>query len=381
MGWSSHKLTYPFTKIAANGSGDLQRALQRSDLSQATLFANGTVNKWAYSKAFKYSGAITDRYNAARTSARDVALKAAMGGFDYVPIWKNTQIGKMADFWLNDRSSTTNQPTCGPAAKFWEYGRPTTYLRALDFENYIDNAEAPISTPANSVGTNNSVTLYCTLGAQSSDTFKYADLTYEGTAGGNMYFGYMMKNGSTVYYITRSVTISSEWGTTLTIAASSASVLLNKVWEIFPFLSNTAFTSLSTSMNQTGTFVALQDPIEMPIYANYANYTLSFGPGDASHVPNSRDVSYIFDVTNNGSSNLTNIVATITFLNSSEATVDTQTRSYTTLAGGATWTCNDFYRASTAAIAGTIKKVRVAITGMTQAFISVSKTQDVLELI
>lgn len=119
MGWdrTTGLLTAPFTKIAANGGGDLQQALSSSQMSQISLFAVN-YNKWAKFKAFRNQAIYSDRYNAAN-SARLAGLKAANFGLGIVECGRVNYPSKYSDTWA------LNKPTV-----------PSYPLRALDFDGY-----------------------------------------------------------------------------------------------------------------------------------------------------------------------------------------------------------------------------------------------------
>lgn len=136
MGLSNGILTYPFTKIATNGNGDLQRALGVSStgMTQANLFANGNINKWSKKKAFCHSTIFTDKYTD-NNSQRLAGLKAAYYGFGYgnvvnIPVYTSASA-------LHSGFSAANE------GNVWTYTRPTigNYpLRALDFDGYAVSA-------------------------------------------------------------------------------------------------------------------------------------------------------------------------------------------------------------------------------------------------
>lgn len=135
MGFSGGILTYPFTKIAANGNGDLQQALGTGSLSQAAMMTGqaGTINKWSKYKPFRHSTIYTDRYNGPGqqvTTQREAAIRAA-------------NFGLVAPTMYNNIESTRNTE--------WTYEIPransTDVLQALDFEHYYKNAVPPAASP------------------------------------------------------------------------------------------------------------------------------------------------------------------------------------------------------------------------------------------
>jgi len=327
MGWSDHKLTYPFTKIAANGNGDLQQALQSSALYQSTLFANGVVAKWAKYKAFQYSGAIADRYSAAGTSARDLALKERSFGLNNIPIWTG-QMNKMVNFWYGI-STSGNAPICGAQSEYWTYLRPTTYLRALDFENYIDNAEAPISaldSTSITVSTSKDVNVTYPSGARNAETIKLEELVYDLIDGSNMYFGIMFwkVQGSvnTFLYKTHDTKISESWGPGVSSVASGGTNQLFGTWKVFPFLSSVAQTtwaSSTTPPTTTGTFVALLPWQQITISSPSYNFSVT----DTTASLSGRTVSWSFKFNNNGSVALNSVTAVVKYLDRAKAVMAT----------------------------------------------------------
>ena len=152
-------LYYPFTKIAANGNGDLQRALGKSDLSQYNLFISGgaNVNPWAKYKAFENSTNVFSRYNDAGTSDRDLALKAANYGLVNIPVWTNQYVYNMAQFWLFGYTGSNYnylpdfcRGTSPANIKYYQYKKPSEWasgmpFRALDFERYFKYAVRPVT--------------------------------------------------------------------------------------------------------------------------------------------------------------------------------------------------------------------------------------------
>lgn len=135
MGFNGDILTMPFTKIAANGNGDLQRALRTSVKSEIQLVAdvdrNGDpadrINIWSKGKPFR-DQTIVFASDAARNSARQLANFGL-------------SIPDMGYSSLN--SMIANLP--GAA---WTYLKPRIGkdpLRAIDFDGYAPYATAPIS--------------------------------------------------------------------------------------------------------------------------------------------------------------------------------------------------------------------------------------------
>ena len=128
MGWSNHVLSFPFTKIAANGQGDLQLALRSGATSQISLWENGVVNKWARRKRFNLNAIYTDRYGDTN-SQRLAGLKTALFGFGSsgIPVYTSA-----AELTAALRSGIT-------AGSHWNLPAATPPYRALDFEGYADD--------------------------------------------------------------------------------------------------------------------------------------------------------------------------------------------------------------------------------------------------
>lgn len=115
-------LTAPFTKIAANGRGDLQRALKSSARSQAALFQNGIINPMAKYKAVALAGVYENITDAQRKSVR-------------------YGLGEPPVFYPGSMDTAERYPQA------WSYVRPTlgTHpFRPMDFNGYDVNAAPPI---------------------------------------------------------------------------------------------------------------------------------------------------------------------------------------------------------------------------------------------
>ena len=143
MGWDATEqvLTYPFTKLKAGSRGDLENAVIRTCTSQADLFANGTINKWA-----KYKPVV--RPNVSYADQLDSNHQ-----------WKTT-----ADWWKGQDGQcgltfTTYTGLGSPSSGFfaqllagnlaWGYTRPSGSssqpLRAFDFIQYYAAAPKPVT--------------------------------------------------------------------------------------------------------------------------------------------------------------------------------------------------------------------------------------------
>lgn len=158
MGWGNdypNVLTYPFTKIAANGQGDMQKALGTSSMSQAAMLTGqaGYINPLALWKPFQSTTAIY-----ASAAERRADIRRAYGGF------------KQANGLLPTYSVNGGSVGEIPSAP-WAYQRPdgSTYpLRAMDLApgnygglpvGYKSDAVAPIGIqwPTNWRSTNNQI--------------------------------------------------------------------------------------------------------------------------------------------------------------------------------------------------------------------------------
>lgn len=159
-----------FTKIAANGQGDLQKALGRTTCySEIQLIGDvdansnrvGAINKWAKFKPFQYSGIFTD---SGPGSSRETAMRAANFGLS-VPT-----------FTYSNLISKFNKTTPSVADVRWVYTPPVSYYRAEDFHGYVSRCDAwqlgqstatvlygpfglTLTLPSTEIGTNDVITL------------------------------------------------------------------------------------------------------------------------------------------------------------------------------------------------------------------------------
>lgn len=132
MGYSGGYLTAPFTKIAANGQGDLQKALRTTEMTQMRIFANGIINKWSKHKAFINPTIFTQRYyEGGVATARETALRNANFGLS-VPALASSPGATLDTQWGYTRPDgrSTAQPQ-----------------RALDFDLYFADAVQPVQNP------------------------------------------------------------------------------------------------------------------------------------------------------------------------------------------------------------------------------------------
>lgn len=129
-------LTAPFTKIAADGQGDLQRALQREDMSHIQLIGDvdsngdpvGKINKWSKHKPFDpLTAAVIYAFDDTKATPelRSPARWAAALAVDYgllIPTY--TTAAAFHAGWMTE----------------WSYIKPTGNYRALDFDGYASDA-------------------------------------------------------------------------------------------------------------------------------------------------------------------------------------------------------------------------------------------------
>lgn len=123
MPWndSTKVLTSPFTKIAANGQGDLQKALSSSLMSQIRLFTETNINPMAKYKPFRDSTVLF-----ATDAARNAARANARYGFGGIPPQLVLSQTDPKNNWvyLRPRGGAYNEP-----------------LRALDFVKSAENSQ------------------------------------------------------------------------------------------------------------------------------------------------------------------------------------------------------------------------------------------------
>lgn len=143
MAWndSTKILTAPFTKIAANGQGDLQKALKTTQMSEINIFKYGVWNKWAKYKYLKDPDVIR------MTAARRVALNQ---GFAC-----NDAYSDRTSFYHSSAEAAflTARAMLSDGVVDWAYDRPTADttdenmgqyypLRPYDFLNDADIAQS-----------------------------------------------------------------------------------------------------------------------------------------------------------------------------------------------------------------------------------------------
>lgn len=121
MPWndSTKVLTAPFTKIAANGQGDLQKALSSSLMSQIRLFTETNINPMAKYKPIKSN-------KPSITAADREAARYGMSEPSY--FYPNSYA--IPDAWTYNRPTAEN---------------PNEWLRALDFDGYDAQAVPPLA--------------------------------------------------------------------------------------------------------------------------------------------------------------------------------------------------------------------------------------------
>lgn len=248
MGYSGGILTAPFTKIAANGQGDLQLALGRSVLSHSQLVgdvdANGNpvnrINMWAKYKPFR-DATVAFASSAARELAREVAnygISIPSAGFGSI-IGNNGMIANLA-------------------SAAWSYVKPrvgTDPLRALDFDGYRPGATSPISALNNGTTQSSASTMDVGVGfsrniASQAGFLTLADLHVDGhsisDSFANYYFGVCLYYSDSLYFAT---TMNETYGS---IGASLSEIGLtvkdvavpgsgSRTYRVIPFFATTPF--------------------------------------------------------------------------------------------------------------------------------------------
>lgn len=150
MGWSASEqvLTYPFTKLKAGSRGDLENAVSRTCTSQADLFANGTINKWAKYKPVvrpnvSYADQLDSNHQWKSTAdwwkGQDGQCGLTFTTFN--SLYTGNNPFATGSFLQKLRDWTTDMP--------WGYTRPSGSssqpLRAFDFIQYYAAAPKPVT--------------------------------------------------------------------------------------------------------------------------------------------------------------------------------------------------------------------------------------------
>ncbi len=146
MGLQNGILTAPFTKIAANGQGDLQQALGRpsifshmilvGDLTNNGAAGGGYVKKFAKFKPFKSTTAVYS-FDPTQTTPE---LRSPDRDADRIAV----------NYGLS--APSTGSSVASVFGSEWTYDPPvagTNPLRALDFDGYDTNAAAPARAQGN----------------------------------------------------------------------------------------------------------------------------------------------------------------------------------------------------------------------------------------
>lgn len=141
MGYNSATgvLTYPFTKIAANGNGDLQQALGTSVKSEIQLVGDVTeqntaanrVNIKSKFKPFKHSTA---------------AFSGSGVGSDREAALQSTNLGYNIPSYRTAAALFSAAIAAGQGGTLWSWDKPvsgTNPLRALDFDGYGNQYDWP----------------------------------------------------------------------------------------------------------------------------------------------------------------------------------------------------------------------------------------------
>lgn len=296
MGWSNHKLTKPFTKIALNGRGDLQLALHSSKMTQIELFANGIVALFAKYKAFKNGNVFLDSY-ADANSARKAALIAANYG---VGIPTDTALGSpttTSSFFYNLLTS----------AMMWYYDRPTVQtgkLRAEDFEGYIDNPEPLMlqnAITSYALQSDGSLELQWPMSSAdpSEDSqLQYSDIKIGGVALANCYFGVLVYDTSSHYTWIAGDLVSNGLNATL----SDMGTYAGKTVLIVPFVSTVQITQGGTPVNPVLASFNLA-PISATINAHAGTWDIHPGTNQWNNAYT--QISYGIIVSNNAATQKT----------------------------------------------------------------------------
>lgn len=192
MGLSNGILHLPFTKIAANGQGDLQVALGSAIMSQAQLFASQNVNKWAKFKPIKQPNfSYADQMDANQ---------------DWLPTatwWKGMDGQCGLTFTTYDSLSSFFPALL--AGLPWGYDRPVaggSYpLRTYDFNQYYMYAPKPVTGVYNNLQLYNGGQLTVQLDESrgSALTVQLSDLTIYGSPVGGWYVGILIYKSASQY--------------------------------------------------------------------------------------------------------------------------------------------------------------------------------------
>lgn len=242
MGWDSSTkvLHYPFTKIAANGNGDLQKALNSSRTTQTGLFQYGTVNKWAKYKAITSSESGFPNQIDSNHLWKSAAAIIALGE---TPWWR----GANGNCGLNTGAATIiGTPSTNGLIKAlitdgvtgilaWNYVRPTGALRAFDFIEYKADAAPPIAGLPNEYTINQRNLVVTPTITTSGLSLSFDDVTVHGVKLSDCYLGILIYYSSDIYLYKTSGKISDG---DLSVTFTNVSSLGGRNVTIAPFYSS-----------------------------------------------------------------------------------------------------------------------------------------------
>lgn len=363
----SHDTNRIYTEVSGGirygvSVADVQDILGTSKNDVGQLCTDGAINKWARYRPIEKSnflGILTDT----QRSAED-------WGIGNIPIWTNKTIPQMVKFWIGGSgSSGSTPPDCGIQPSYWTKVLPSTYYRLRDFaadvndKGYFHGAQAPISPFVGelAIPSTGQLDVIYPRGAESAETILLSDIgSFD-----DYYFGVIFAKSdfSKILVMTQQYAIgSSSWTQDFTLHIQDADDDLvptgtSAVWNVFPILINTAYTSLTdaTSSLASCTTVALLDYTEETITKNGVDYT--FQANYASRENNSRIVTSLFQFTNGESDTLQLIRVILEYKTSLGEVVATELITISTVAGGTTANVNGEHQFNTIGIAASIYSV------------------------
>lgn len=269
MGFSNGRLTYPFVKLGVNGSGDLQQALHRTDLSSfGELISNGSVKLFAKYKGFPSPYLYDDRYSDSGSNRKTALVNANYA----ISVPVRASLGSPSSGFLNELLNSQ---------LMWSYNRPgvnnSDIFRALDFDGYIDYAVdimAQLTIASFMLDSNDALTITWpdALLPEGEDGQLYpSDVKVDGTAVTNMYFGLL------IYYSNAQYTwaAQNQVGTIKRVTFSNMGLYAGKTVSIVPFLSTIA---IGQSLGPSGVVTLASfnlAPVSVAITANVPNWSIS----------------------------------------------------------------------------------------------------------
>ena len=252
MGYDSGSgiLTKPFTKIAANGSGDLQLALGRSVKSEIQLVgdvdSNGNdVNAVHIQSKFKPFKDSTVAFSGSGTgSDRELALQNTNLGYIIPSSTYNTLAGVFAA-----------AVSAGVGATLWHWDKPvsgTNPLRALDFDEYDNQCDWPLQygitpNPAYyNARVANSIEVSDADAAAGISTWDYTDLKKALSVPGGSTINISSAFGTSIW-------LAVAWAATGSTTPSGAYTLKGSRYTITPPTTQTTYNVLTFFTNVTYT--------------------------------------------------------------------------------------------------------------------------------